>query len=65
MENIEWLLVELESNLLIRSIQAKIAAEVLRPRQVATRKAGIHTLDFRVPMTTTLYSLLWWSRSTY
>jgi len=31
MENIEWLLVELESNLLIRSIQAKIAAEMLPP----------------------------------
>jgi len=31
MENMDWLLVELESNLLIRSIQAKIAAEMLRP----------------------------------
>jgi hypothetical protein len=31
MENMDWLLVELDSNLLIRSIQAKIAAEMLRP----------------------------------
>ena len=31
MENMDWLLVELESNFLIRSIQAKIAAEMLRP----------------------------------
>jgi hypothetical protein len=31
MENVDWLLVELESNLLVRSIQAKIAAEMLRP----------------------------------
>ena len=31
MENIEWLLVELEINLLIRSIEAKIAAEMLPP----------------------------------
>jgi len=31
MENVDWLLVELESNLLIRSIQAKIATKMLRP----------------------------------
>ena len=31
MENMDWILVELESNLLIRPIQAKIAAEMLRP----------------------------------
>ena len=31
MENMDWLLVELESNLLVRPIQAKIAAEMLRP----------------------------------
>jgi len=32
MKNMDWLLVELESNLLVRSIQAKIAAEMIRPR---------------------------------
>ena len=31
MENMDWLLVELESNLLIRPIQTKIATEMLRP----------------------------------
>ena len=30
-ENMDWLLVELESNLLVRPIQTKIAAEMLRP----------------------------------
>ncbi len=31
MENMDWLLVELESSLLVRPIQTKIAAEMLRP----------------------------------
>jgi hypothetical protein len=31
-ENPDWLLVELESNLLIRQVQAEIATEMLRPR---------------------------------
>jgi hypothetical protein len=32
LENPDWLLVELESNLLIRQVQAEIATEMLRPR---------------------------------